>query len=136
MRGEVVEGKRVCPGCDLDKPLSEYGGDGRCRPCVAANMRLRRASGDHNSWIHDARRRARLREAFVEDFTREEIYERDGWICGICEEPIDQSLSYPDPMSASLDHVMPLARGGEHSRANAQAAHLRCNVRKKDSVAA
>ncbi len=44
--------------------------------------------------------------------------------------PIDRLLKYPDPDSLSLDHVMPLARGGEHAIDNVQAAHLRCNVRK------
>jgi 5-methylcytosine-specific restriction endonuclease McrA len=29
-----------------------------------------------------------------------------------------------------IDHVIPLARGGEHSYANAQAAHGPCNMRK------
>lgn len=141
LRGEVVDGKRVCPGCGVDKPVEEYAHasaarGGRCRACAAQYMRAKRAERPGEYWLYGARRRARLRDAFVEDFTREEIFERDGWTCGLCAEPIDQDLSYPDPMSASLDHVIPLALGGEHSRANAQAAHLSCNSRKGARVAA
>jgi 5-methylcytosine-specific restriction endonuclease McrA len=58
------------------------------------------------------------------------IYVRDGWLCGICGHAIDPDLRWPDPMSVSLDHVVALANGGDHSAANLQAAHLVCNIRK------
>ena len=63
-------------------------------------------------------------------FTRQEIFDRDGWVCQICGASIDLALTYPDPFSASLDHKVPLARGGKHHPDNCQAAHLRCNLRK------
>ena len=81
------------------------------------------------------RRRALKKGATVENFTPDEVYERDGWTCGLCSEPVDSHLKWPDPMSVSLDHVIPLSRGGEHSRANTQCAHLSCNVRKGAQVA-
>lgn len=43
---------------------------------------------------------------------------------------ISHSLRYPDPMSASVDHVMPLSQGGHDDAANKRAAHLVCNVRR------
>jgi 5-methylcytosine-specific restriction endonuclease McrA len=33
-------------------------------------------------------------------------------------------------MSVSLDHVIPLSRGGNHEPGNVQCSHLACNVRK------
>jgi 5-methylcytosine-specific restriction endonuclease McrA len=68
--------------------------------------------------------------AWVEDVPRLEVFERDGWICQLCTEPVDRDLVIPDLLAASLDHVIPLARGGEHSRANAQLAHFLCNSTK------
>lgn len=68
--------------------------------------------------------------AVIEDNLPIEIYERDEWICGICDEAIDDALRYPDPMSASLDHIIALGAGGDHTRGNLQASHLICNVRK------
>lgn len=50
--------------------------------------------------------------------------------CGICADGIDLSLSYPHPMSVSLDHIVPLSMGGDDLRENVQAAHLRCNQSK------
>lgn len=77
-----------------------------------------------------ATRRARKAGARVEAFKPLEVFERDSWICGICTEPVDRTLAYPDPMSVSLDHVVPLVHGGEHSRANTRCSHLTCNVKR------
>lgn len=59
-----------------------------------------------------------------------EVFERDGWICGICAEPVDPDREYPDRMSASMDHVVPLALGGQHTWDNVQCSHLHCNIEK------
>jgi 5-methylcytosine-specific restriction endonuclease McrA len=82
----------------------------------------------------DAERRMRVRAATVEDFAPREVYERDGWMCQLCRLPIDPRIAWPDSMSPSVDHRVPLAKGGEHSMANAQAAHLGCNSRKCDRL--
>ena len=66
----------------------------------------------------------------VDSFLDVEIFERDGWVCQLCHEPIDSELRHPDPMAASLDHVVALVNGGTHTRANVQASHLTCNQRK------
>ena len=63
-------------------------------------------------------------------FANATVFERDGWVCGLCDEPVSRDAVYPDPLSASLDHVVPLSRGGAHSLENVQLAHLACNVRK------
>lgn len=78
---------------------------------------------------HAQARRARKRGAGCERFHKREIFDRDGWRCGICRRKIRKDLRWPHPMSASLDHIVPLARGGAHTRANARASHLRCNMR-------
>ena len=46
---------------------------------------------------------------------------------------VDKDLMWPDPMSASLDHIVPLSRGGTHTLDNVQLAHLACNERKHNS---
>jgi 5-methylcytosine-specific restriction endonuclease McrA len=34
----------------------------------------------------------------------------------------------------SLDHVIPISAGGEHSKANTQLAHLGCNAKKQAKI--
>jgi hypothetical protein len=59
-----------------------------------------------------------------------EIYARDGWVCQICSKAIDREKTFPHPKSASLDHIIPISKGGTHEVKNVQCAHLRCNIRK------
>ena len=78
----------------------------------------------------DRRRDALLRGATVgERFTNLQVFERDHWVCGICGGGVDSGLKYPDPMSPSLDHVVPISKGGAHSFSNVQCSHLICNVK-------
>lgn len=74
--------------------------------------------------------RARLAGAFIEMVSPDAVYERDGWICQLCNEPIDRSAKSPHPKSPSLDHIVPISRGGDHSYKNCQASHLLCNCTK------
>jgi 5-methylcytosine-specific restriction endonuclease McrA len=61
-----------------------------------------------------------------------DIYERDGWLCGLCGKPIDKRRRFPDRLSATLDHIVPISRGGQHVPENVQAAHYTCNSSKRD----
>lgn len=86
--------------------------------------------------LADARRRMRLELARqAEPVMPADVHARDGWICQLCLLPIDPEAAWPDPMSASVDHIVPLALGGAHSMANVQSAHLGCNSRKGDRQA-
>lgn len=48
--------------------------------------------------------------------------------CAICGKPVDFSLKFPNPLSACIDHIIPIDRGGHPSDiSNLQLAHLACN---------
>lgn len=114
--------------CDMC--LRIFAGDARrhrfCSPECSKAGQLR------DGRIHTLRRRALLANRYVEDVDPSTVYERDGFRCGICCGAIDIDIPHPDPMSPSVDHVVPLSRGGEHSYANCQASHLGCNCSKGD----
>ena len=56
-------------------------------------------------------------------------------VCGICGKPVNKKLKYPDPMSACIDHIIPIDRGGDPSAIeNLQLAHLCCNRQKSDKI--
>lgn len=80
---------------------------------------------------HADARKALVRGASgAEPVERGAIFERDGWVCGLCGKSIDPGLVFPHPLSATVDHIVPLSAGGAHSPENVQAAHLTCNARK------
>jgi len=47
----------------------------------------------------------------------------DKGVCGICVRAVPFS-------EASVDHVIPISRGGQHSWDNVRLTHIRCNMRK------
>jgi 5-methylcytosine-specific restriction endonuclease McrA len=78
-------------------------------------------------------RRTRLKATTVELFDPIEVLERDGWRCHICGIRTPRRLrgSYEDN-APELDHVIPLAAGGEHSRKNTACSCRKCNIAKAD----
>lgn len=50
-------------------------------------------------------------------------------VCGICGDPVDKSLHFHHRMSATVDHIVPLALGGApFDRENVRLAHRSCNA--------
>jgi len=62
-----------------------------------------------------------------------DVFEFYGWICIVCDKDIDPDLAWPDKGSATLDHIVPLSRGGTHTWDNVAPSHLLCNSKKDDS---
>lgn len=68
-----------------------------------------------------------------EDYTLDEIYNRDSGICGICNKQIIRPHKVRN-MMATIDHILPIALGGDDIKMNVQVAHLSCNARKAHRV--
>ena len=48
--------------------------------------------------------------------------------CAICGRAVDFDKKFPDPWSATLDHIIPVSKGGAPAALeNLQLAHLQCN---------
>jgi 5-methylcytosine-specific restriction endonuclease McrA len=101
---------------DCGKPLHHFGY--RCRACAQAL-------------------RANIGGSYQQKAARLQVFERDGWTCQLCHEPIDPLLMFPDPLSPSVDHRVPLRDcldvfGPDFvdDETNWQAAHLVCNTSK------
>lgn len=86
-------------------------------------------------------RRAQWRAASpIEIFDRREIFDRDGWHCRRCgSECLASYYGAPIPKDReamwhypTLDHIVPLSRGGTHTKANVQLLCFRCNARKSN----
>lgn len=113
-----------------------------CRDIVYPNIKAVDASYSRTSARRKAsgkRRqrdshRARARRYGVEyEFVNpRKVYDRDKWMC-FCGGHVDKTLKYPDPLSVSLDHIVPMSCGGGNTYANTQCSHLKCNVEKGNS---
>lgn len=56
-------------------------------------------------------------------------------VCGICGKPVDKTIKYPDPLSATIDHIIPISKGGHPSDiSNLQLAHRWCNRQKSNKL--
>ena len=56
-------------------------------------------------------------------------------VCGICGKPVDKTLKYPHPLSPTVDHIIPVSKGGHPSDiSNLQLAHRCCNRAKSNSL--
>lgn len=130
-----------CSGCGISFPirpfkLRMYKRFFCSRECQHPNAtfkpRLNRQvnSGDH------VRRAIAYEVPYARGIDPIEVFNADKWRCGICWKNVDQTLVWPDPMRASLDHIIPLSVVGSpgHVRSNVQCSHLRCNIRKNNRV--
>jgi 5-methylcytosine-specific restriction endonuclease McrA len=67
--------------------------------------------------------------AYDDSITRREVFIRGNGICYICEKltHLESSDEY-NPLLATVDHVVPWTRGGEHTWDNVRLCCLRCNI--------
>ena len=55
--------------------------------------------------------------------------------CAICGKPVDKKLKAPHPLAPTIDHIIPVAKGGHPSDIdNLQLAHATCNRQKSDKL--
>ena len=77
------------------------------------------------------------------NITLESLYKRDRGLCHICglacnwdDYIIDSNQKQCGEWYPSIDHVIPLSKGGLHSWDNVKLAHRRCNTIKSDKILA
>ncbi len=78
----------------------------------------------------ESTRRARKRGVKTEPYDRRWVFERDQGVCYLCNVSIDYYLLFPDEMSFSIDHIVPISRGGNDVLSNVASTHLGCNRKK------
>lgn len=88
----------------------------QCLSCRREVQRLKDAQKNHA-------RRAAGRDVLSVD----QLAARDGSRCQICRRKIDLSRSGQDQWGPSIDHILPVSRGGTNDPANLRLAHRRCN---------
>jgi 5-methylcytosine-specific restriction endonuclease McrA len=117
-------GVRLCPACRKIRKAA------RQARWVAAHPD---AANAH--YVAKARRRRAAKLGLPsEPYTLAEIATRDDHECQLCHRPVDMTLSGLDDWGPTIDHVIPIIRGGPDTRDNVQLAHRTCNVAKGSKV--
>lgn len=138
-------GARFCShACDMSNRTARRLPRRSCDECGAefrpvATVWNARYCSKGCSWAVSQRRRSAWKRGsgMAKDYAFQEIAERDGWTCGLCGEPVDAALmrtSTAERMRPTIDHIVPVSRGGPDIRANVQLAHLSCNASKGNSI--
>lgn len=114
----------TCPHCAKDFTTD------RSWQIYCTNRCLKRAA-------HDRREVAKRTNgsAPIGRVDRGAVYQRDDWVCQLCDYPTNPDVTVPDYEAPTIDHIIPLARGGGHTMDNVQTAHFLCNMLKGDSLA-
>ena len=136
------QGRLDCPACWVPRtrhPANTTWFCGYCAECGDAFVvRHRRpvkfCSRSCKVAVSSRNRLTKKRTNFVERVFRSKVFRRDHWICQLCGDPTSSKWTPNDPWAPTLDHIIPIAAGGEHSYANTQCAHAICNSRKQDSI--
>lgn len=112
---------RSCRDCGTG--LGYFSTKTLCERCRCKAAKRARIGGNYN-------RRARHYRVAYEPINRSDVFDADSWVCQLCLLPVEQQVTYPEPKSASLDHIVPMALSGPHLRNNVQLSHLDCNIKK------
>lgn len=106
-----------------------------CKRKAANKARKSAPSGKTGNYRHRARKYGCKYEPGI---TLKKLIARDGLRCAICGEMCDPNdhrwTKYGGPLSPTMDHIVPLVKGGGHVWNNVQVAHWICNSAKSDEI--
>jgi 5-methylcytosine-specific restriction endonuclease McrA len=127
-----------------------------CEPCLKAAAAYRRAQvakdpakfkqqdkDYYKKYPHkrltNSRDRARKKGVPSQYYTRQHLFDRDGYDCYLCNLPVDLTANHVvgQPgweLYPHIDHVIPLALGGHDTLDNVKITHAKCNMVKGASA--
>ena len=76
------------------------------------------------------KRRAMVKDLYVEDVSIGYLLKRDKGVCQICGKKVSPEKKFPHPDSPTMDHIIPLSKKGKHSKRNCQLTHWKYNLSK------
>lgn len=117
-----------CKECKADYRRSLYERNAESEKALSRKWRQDNPDGARAQ--HTLRRARKFDNGPTEIINFSEVYHRDFGICGLCYAKVDINVPYPDPGYGTIDHIIPLSKGGPHTYDNVQLAHFVCNSRK------
>lgn len=77
-------------------------------------------------------RKHKLRTVAVEIVRLGILIERDSGRCQLCGTKVKLDAIVPHPKAPTIDHIIPISKGGIHSYSNTQLAHFQCNSQRSN----
>lgn len=107
-----------------------------CHPCRRATVK----HGTYHAYYRkgcrcdECRMSMSARVSHIPVSVRQEVYERDNWVCQLCGEPVDVTLPANHPLSATLDHIecKSWVLVPDDTARNLRLAHMACNSSRRD----
>lgn len=124
----------ICPQCNKEFTPTHKDQIYCSIKCVGLSQRkiyLGKSAKFYRDKKYHIKRREQIKDAFVEDVSYDDIYIRYGGICQICGMVVYHKSAI-DIWGGTVDHIIPLSKGGTHEISNCQLAHMICNTLKKD----
>ena len=124
---------RVCSQCS--STFKAWGSLAQlCEPCRSHNTKAQR------KWMK-IKRKHRMTGGSTK-ISPARLYERDDRMCALCHRVTDHPRVWQQwkankrwmPNAPTVDHIIPLAKGGTHTWDNVQLAHWSCNSDKSDAI--
>jgi HNH endonuclease len=100
-----------------------------CRSCPDCSAHRRKQSRKEAGKRYKRRNRNKRKRPGIttEPYTLAYVAKRDRYRCGFCGKRVAMTQVVPHPKAPTIDHIVPLAHGGDDTRANVQLAHFICN---------
>ena len=115
----------------------------RCKQIVVTDVCIRKTYSGRfcrNCSLVKRRERYRLKTANRQKImnpirvSADALIQRDGNVCHICLTEIDLMLARNSRFGATIDHVVPVSKGGADTLDNMRLAHWICNIKKGNRV--
>lgn len=75
-------------------------------------------------------KRAKANGKYDNSITLEKVFKRDKGVCYLCGRHLSLKTYYNDPSAPTIEHVIPIIKGGTHTWDNVRLACRKCNNRK------
>lgn len=126
-------GTRCCKVCQAAVPGCSANGPAYCDECRTEAKRKYRKKYKRELGSH--RKKVRKGGGFWNSSVRRSVVlARDRYRCYLCRKKCKKTFEYNDPLSATVDMVVPASKGGDWDYYNLRCACRQCNSRKSDRL--
>lgn len=128
----------ICKNCgkELDNKFKDYCSSECQKEYNSRKPRIKNKNEKNGIGLCRKIRRARLKlnGPIDKSITLDKLINRDKGICHICGQKVSKNTSPQSAEYPSIDHLIPVSKGGTHTWNNIKLAHRGCNTFKSNNL--